>query len=92
MLDDDFGVRIQALQLSNKPNAIARITVRIFWISEDNRKLRDDAKPAYAGSQSQSILGGEIFVHLLENLVRPGFGAEKDHGATGPPKGFEGGV
>ena len=92
MLDDDFRIRIQSLELTDELDAFSCIALRIFRISEDNGKLRNDPKAAYSRSQGEGVLGTEIFIHFLQIFVRTRFGSEEDHGAPGPADSFERGV
>ena len=73
-------------------NALPRVTLRIFWISENNGELGNDAEAPYSRSERERVLGTQVFVHLLQVFVRSRFGAEKNHGATRAADGFEGSV
>src|ERR1700730_11662376 len=70
MFDDNLRVWIKPLQLTDELDAILRVSFRILRISEDDGKFGNDSKAANARGERQSIFRAQVFVHLLQDLVR----------------------
>src|SRR6185437_824472 len=83
VLDDDFRIRIHALDAAYEVDGGARILFGIRGIADDEGKFRDDAEFADASGEFERLGRRDLLVHAFEHGIRTGFGSEENHGGAG---------